>query len=68
MSEMPPAQRPAPLRVPVVDVATRSSLVAPTPPPPEAPKPAETSPAAETKIADKPAGDPPAGDKPANPA
>jgi SAM-dependent methyltransferase len=40
VSEAPPVERPEPLRVPVVDVTTRSSLVAPTPKPPAAAQPA----------------------------
>ena len=64
MSEMPPAQRPAPLRVPVVDVATRSSLVAPTPPPPEAPKPAVVIQRAVRVISDMPVGAPPMSEPP----
>jgi 2-polyprenyl-3-methyl-5-hydroxy-6-metoxy-1,4-benzoquinol methylase len=54
MSELPPAQRPAPLRVPVADVATRSSLVAPTPPPPEA-KPSVVIQRAVRVLSDAPA-------------
>jgi SAM-dependent methyltransferase len=63
MSEMPPAQRPAPLRVPVVDVATRSSLVAPTPPP-EAPQPSVVIQRAVRVISDMPVGVPAASDAP----
>jgi SAM-dependent methyltransferase len=55
MSEAPPqAPRPAPLRVPVVDVATRQSLVGPTPRPPAASQPAVVIQRAVKVISDTP--------------
>lgn len=53
MSEQPTA-RPAPLRVPVIDVATRSSLVSPTPKP-EAAQPAVVIHRAVRVVSDSPA-------------
>jgi SAM-dependent methyltransferase len=55
MSEAPPQEpRPAPLRVPVIDVATRNSLVAPTPKPPEAAQPSVVVQRAVKIISDHP--------------
>ena len=55
MSEAPPQEpRPAPLRVPVIDVATRNSLVGPTPKPPAAAQPSVVVQRAVKIISDNP--------------